>query len=700
MPRSPGNTLRVRGPFLGLDEKTDPTILGPQYATSLNNVLLDRGKIEPRGGLKEARNLVVETPPGEPDPLAPQVLQLANVALQSDQTANAVVSVTDQGIYLSDARTVPNVVDNSDFRPDLSARGSIVPFLDHVYFMWGSEWGHRGSLRIKFEGGQTYTYDFRDIGIPAPIEISNVVKTIEQPEPPEDPIPGWPAGSFELAISLARIDDDGVTLVESNRTIDPAGAAHNLVWQQIRLTVKMSLPDSGAWNSFKLYVKTLAFPEVADFAEESTFRLAAVIRRDAAFVTEVTAGVEYEIVLREAQFVGLGLRDEEPDIVLSTTKNGPFAPTRNGQPPAARIATAYQDMMMYASVERGTKGLLFYSQPGNPNHVAGLDFLSFGDRVSTNITALVVYQGRLIIFKGAEIYVLAGTIQRESNAHAALNPDGGIEVTFQIFKVLDGIGCANTDGGIGALECDAILYFNGADGIYAFNGLSAVKVSAALDATFFSIPTVLRKQCTMANDTDNGLLWIYYAHPDVASRWTMLCYDYRHLDPRTRLGAWTVHDFDTTRAVALLSITSARPIAERDLIVATHKSFVGGTMGGKIVYGKRTVPLDLTAGIPWNYTTAPLDLGLAERNKRFHYLSVEHTMEDGSIGGRVLVESGRGERTIDFSFRAQDSKVHKVRIGSRGSRVAVRFAGTRHQLNEDTPAINGFAIDAEPIGHR
>jgi hypothetical protein len=122
-------------------------------------------------------------------------------------------------------------------------------------------------------------------------------------------------------------------------------------------------------------------------------------------------------------------------------------------------------------------------------------------------------------------------------------------------------------------------------------------------------------------------------------------------------------------------------------------------MGGKIVYSKRTVPLDIAAGIQWNYTTAPLDLGLAERNKRFHYLSVEHTMDDGAIGGKILVESGRGERTILFTLRGR-SKVHKVRIGSRGSRVAVRFSGTRHTVNINTPAINGFAIDAEPIGHR
>lgn len=695
MPRSPGNTLRVRGPFLGLDEKTDPTILGPQYATSLSNVLLDRGKIEPRGGLKRARTL-------SGDPL-PRVRQLVHVAVGSDGTANVVISVTDRGIHVSGGPVVSNGADNGMFVQGLLTRGSIVPFFQHVYFMFGGGRA-RGSLRIWHRGGTNYELDFNDIGIAKPSEV------VQSTEPLDTNLSllGWPIGTFKFALSLARIDEEGTLMAESNREIaDLAGeeelevAADEQVLLGVRVPGGVSLD---AWNHFKLYVKTLAFPAGVDFAEETTYRLAAIISRDSPFVTsfEPEERTRFEIRLTEGAAAGLGLSELLSPVVgapLSTVANGPFAPTQNGQPPAARIATAYQDMMMYASVERGTKGLLFYSEPNNPNHVAGTDFIGFGDRVSTDLSALVVYQGRLIVFKETEIHVVAGTILRRTNADAAL--EVGVAATFQVFKAVDGIGCANTDGGVGALECDGILYFNGADGIYAFNGLSAVKVSGPLDTRFSWIPVDLRNKCTMANDTENGLLWIYYAHPDVvSSMWTMLCYDYRQKDPRTGLGRWTVHNFGDTLSIGLLSITSTRPIADEDPIDVTHKDFVGGTVDGRIVYSKREQPSDDGTTILWNYTTAPLDLGLAERNKRFHYLSIEHTMEEGPINGYLTVQTERGERTVSFSFPAASSRVKKIRIGSRGSRVTVRFSGIRHTVNINTPAVNGFAIDAEPIGHR
>lgn len=696
-----------------MDEKTDPTILGPQYATSLNNVLLDRGKIEPRGGLRKARDLASDL----------AVLQLAHLPVESDATANVVVSVAlsdlvavrTWGIHIAGGPVSGLGVDSGLFRPIVADRGSIVPFLQHVYFMFGVQKA-MGSLRIWHRGEGIYELDYNYLGIGAP---SKVVPDSE-PLDTDVSLLGWPIGTFSFAVSLARIDDEGTLLAESNREIADLRGEEKLVVEadrQVLLTVETPGGTTrDTWTHFQVYVKTVAVgpwwippppppgeDPTSEFAEESTFRLAAVIPKDGQDVTAFPDDItRFELRLTEKHAAGLGLSELLSPVEgapLSTAITGPFAPTQNGQPPAARIATAYQEMMMYASVERGTKGLLFYSEPGNPDHVGGKNFVNFGDKVATDITALVVYQGRLIIFKEAAVYVLAGTIQHHSNNAAALNIARPL-ATFQIFKAVDGIGCVNTGGGVGVLECDGVLYFNAADGIYAFNGLSAVKVSAALDTRFSFIPVELRKHCTMANDTENGLLWIRYAHPDVASGGTMLCYDYRHKDPRTNLGVWTVHDFSEGSSIGLLSIASARPIADQDPINITHKDFVGGTVDGRIVYSGRKIPTDDGIAIVWNYTTAPLDLGLAERNKRFHYLSVEHTMEDGPIDGWVSVESGRGERTIPFSFPAAGSKVKKVRIGSRGSRVAVRFSGTRHTQNIDTPAINGFAIDAEPIGHR
>ncbi len=272
------------------------------------------------------------------------------------------------------------------------------------------------------------------------------------------------------------------------------------------------------------------------------------------------------------------------------------------------------------------------------------------------------------------------------------------------------------------------MYFNSQEGIYTFDGMRSRKISDGIDNTFRDIPDSDRQQCTMANDDHNGLLWICYAPEDASGNAVVLCYDYRRGNPDRAVGTWTVH----TVSAGIGCVATARAGGEginsfnsEALILAgvmsdfpsegdeegenpSDPSFRNAFSVAEMLRGERD---DLGAWIPWTFTVASQDLRLPDRMKRWHYLTVDHERQQGRIAASSVVETPSGLMTRDSSFDANLSHSSKQRISLRGTRLQLVLSGIQTAGEFDRPSqnqsavvgsqiINGFSIDAEPIGRR
>lgn len=730
MSRQLENVLRAKGPFYGLNEKIDETILGKRYARSLSNVLLFRKKIQPRHGIKKVFENVY--PEGFPSDVAalqgyvfiPESTGPDRALATLPLTAIVVIYGQRIDVVLIDPERTPSPVFEKGLSLNgfnISGRGTIIQFNRTIVYAFepNRPYVHRSAL-TSFD-------DFHPAGLEPPSGVNGEVFPV-----PIGGIP-MPKGVYRFSVSYYN----SATRTESNVTQVSGGGEFVRADQE---TLQNVFVFSGSdWMLFKFpnqhpkgatHVRVYAEILELDLDPTAEFIGPSPKKRlveELPISTSPGDTLPREVLMRILKIQPIAT----PETTLSTKDSGPFEPTLNGTPPISSAAVVYNDMVLYGSVETGSYGAILYSEPGQAEHVHPLDSIAFEDAGTQKITAMVVYQGRVIIFKQNAIYVLAGTINRQTN-NAAANAEPRPLQNFQVFRILSTPGCFNIRGGIGTMECEGFLYLNAEDGIYVFDGQVARKVSEAIDDTFLAIPEEMRSQCTMANDTENGLLWIAYARTIASSTETpvLLCYDYRHKDPQTGLGSWTVHDVDGLGFVITPQPSGeGLPVLNRKgtTLVGRHheigpdKVFQLGQMDPDTLD-------DFGETFDWHYETVPLDHGLPDRNKRYHYLTVDYERSIQPVTIKSLVDTEiKGtvtkEKVIETKFKQQK----KVRIGGRGHRISIRFEGesktaprrksivggkkgspvtaepARAQADEKLPKqvrINGFSIDAEPIGRR
>lgn len=727
--------MRTRGPFFGLEEKRDETMLGPEYATAMNNVLLHRGRIEPRPGFKRIRSLensnevvkqmrVVSSAQPNIDP----------EVVSGTPSRPIVVAITSDGIgFHRQGDSLYNEASGVGIQSDNvnSSRGTITVFRDQIYFILERQGGSFASKIPTHEDGMF----LRRLGLKPPTGADIIQGQLPGNDFPEDlTMPsgpdwrsGFPKGQYQFRVTFY----DKVNNVESNAidvgvTDDSLGVdvSDGVVNVSVLLRLIMFLrdPQHAAGNA-GLYARIYA--RIIQLASDHS-------NPDLAHGGSVTFLLVEELELKHSgQVVSNGSGEDggwnlyldrrslqigEPygsDPALSIKGDGPFSPTRNGVPPASNTAVVFSDSMVYASILVGSYGSILFSEEAHPEHVSPIDVINFDDAGREKTTALFVYQGRLIVFKQNSIYIVAGVLTRKSNANVALGQFAPAP-QYQKFRTESEVGCYNLLGGVGVIECDGQLFFNSRRGVYRFDGMRSRKVSDAIDATFQDIPDYYRQQCTMANDDRNGLLWICYASPqesEFRGPATVLCYDYRRGDPNTGVGTWTVH----TVAAGIHCVATAtagegggtdRPAEDsvafdpKTLILGGVVSSFPGDIELHSIAGLLDGELeDLGAAVPWAFTVAPQDLRLPDRAKHWHYVTVDHERQQGRIAATSIVETPSGTMSRESDFDANLSHTSKQRVSLRGERLTLTLSGI--QSSEDgSQIINGFSIDAEPIGRR
>lgn len=229
--------------------------------------------------------------------------------------------------------------------------------------------------------------------------------------------------------------------------------------------------------------------------------------------------------------------------------SGPFAPSLNGLPPAARVGHMYRDRMFYSDPEDDRK--LWFSAAGHPDHVASDAWLPLQGDANDSINGMAELGGQLFVLKFASIWGVHGGIEVATNADAAL---GNIVVPIlpEIYRTRAAVGCANAGGGNGAIVLGhpPLIYFNGVDGWFAFDGSDTRMVSSAILPTWRKFVEFadlqsqyfrVARQQSISYGVDAGRQLVFMAcrqidPDDGAANPSILCYHYG--GPSS--GAWTV----------------------------------------------------------------------------------------------------------------------------------------------------------------
>lgn len=746
MPRTLESVMRVMGPFLGVNEPVAGDIQPPQYAEEMVNAVLNRGMIEARPGLRNVLHIEDAATAPWINAIAPLPHSFQERDAEGTLTGKSISNGRVLIIASEDASSpkstlfltlpfVPAVVahpfhdpafEEVGQLPELSreARGDIVHFGDKSFIAF-ADWQRPCAVKWVQDNG------------PALLAGGLVVHRAGFDHPPasisvdhDDEVSGelidqeFPAGRFAFAVTIY----DSRYGVESNADY-VSGFPDNPWFYELDGTTLLKFnvdfdplpdPDTTRMTHIRVYAIIDRLDEDPDgivAGGETAYRLIAEIAHEA---SEGEVSFPMYVKRSDVRIPPIASGD-----YLSVRGIGPFVPTRNGPPPKSNAIVVYDNKVCYASTDPDTYGVLFYSADGNGEHVAGDAFISFDDEGREPITGLAVYQGRLLVFKETAIYVIAGTLTQHTNDTVALG-QAAPQPLFSKYRVQADTGCFNRSGSLALKECDGILYYNALDGIYGFDGLRARKVSDPISKTHALIPEASRDKCSMANDRRTGLLWIHYAGVDDKA----FCFDYRKGVGDPSVGTWTIHDL-AAGAIRPIAISLVADVPSAVCPVLSPDPLILAGTGGEPArllemlasHRGKDQALDTidTDGRPvpgvdlhfhWRYLTPWMSLGLLDRAKRIHtvtlfygpgagdtyYLEVRVEQErthsgwfDGDLGrnvvfGTVAIRSPTGRPTQKFA------------VNRRGTRIKLRISGGRG-YNCVGP-FTGFAIDAEPIGRR
>jgi len=657
----PDGILRVKGPFYGLNERADETLLGPRYAVDLNNVLLDNGAIRLRPGFSRINQT------------SDSLIQIQAFVLEENiQEQSAVVGLSSEKAHVWRG---PSTSTEAGMPYTLSHAASMSLLLDRIViasidYPLPVVWDLIGAV-----GEGTYTP--RPAGLNAPQPSGEPWFVAKKIQPDQVHLLPVPKGTYRFALSFYKETRYGI--IESsahidtediNTYVDPVIGAFDGYVEATCAAADFALADG-----VRLYALHV-LDEGAEETGEATYRLVADVKRTREEHFTILGSVLY------IDFDGSVWDDS-----LSTDARGPHAPTRNGRPPRSNVVCLYNDMMLYSSVEDGHVGDIYFSQIGEPEHVAATDFFRVPDDTWGRTTAMVVYQGRLIIFKERAIYVLSGQINRRTNSDVALgNPSPPQD--FQVFRAVENIGCYNTDGGVGAIECDGVLYFNAVDGVYSFDGLTAKKVSDPIKGFFNTLLDKAHRIAMLGNDTVNGRLWVSYQS-------SALCYDYRRADPATGVGIWTKHTVS-----GLSCICTLVPWGE-GVDDFWNDDLLFGVVNGALCGMREGATDDNLAFFDWSYKTAALDFDLPDRSKLLRYLTVHHTNKGSAIYLSCISEREEDGDLVskDVTIPTIQRNTTKLRVAQRGIRFWLLFSGGVVTVGYPE-LIRSFTLEAETLGYR
>jgi hypothetical protein len=672
--RNRSSPYKVMAPFAGLDTLHAPRDISPRHASKAVNVLLDKGTIQPRPPLEiDARFSFA--PPGK---------IYAGVDWYSPNFLNARRNLTTVLHHQSGLLTFGASGGGGGL--PAARQGSFVFAAGRLYYMDG--------IKVFRFDGEHWTI----AGIPAPSV---------PPEPsPENQViytlPPPPTGTFAWRILTANMVDLPAS----------AALAFNTVYR-FAFTFYDADSDSESNPAYTGEVTTPQPPISNDLLPLPFLGFSwgqppqqRGVTHARAYVRNVSAGQAFYVLWREFpvwQTEGKNFADP----LLGNADSGPFAPVKNGVPEFATVGWYYKNRMFYNDVH--DPSLVRFSELGHPGQVDSADWFRLDDD-GGQITGMGELAGQLAIVKERSLWVLSGTVGRAKNADIAVGKPLEGFADPELYKTKVTVGCANAAGGNGMIVCSGKAYYNGLDGLYAFDGLIEHNVANHIAPTwreFVGSGTFGHFQAvSYGNDPDRQVLYLVNLSVD-NERTKVLAFHYAS-------GAWTTiapdDPGDNPSCIIQLMGTqdanapqdpNARPeLRPTGLAMAVVRA---GTSGFDIlVMNDRRTDLPLPA---CEYESGRLTL---IEGRDSHIYSVKWYLND-------IEDEGTLPRRLDIGFRTRPRKVDERRsidlvsslsawqkVGEVGSDITVGF---RKPLSGDSfwhpdLSVSGFEIDAEPVGQR
>lgn len=658
-----GKPVKLGPPFLGLAENLDESLLKPGHAVACENVMVNRGTIESRKVLENILKPLDYA--ANPDPAGdnnrwPRDDLIRQIGIFRGRGERVeIVAMTNMGPRVgpvagtdaTELRDPTTVGSQHPYFPsdDDETSGVIVPHTDGFYFIFGRMYaGALFSGINRFLWFNPESQEQNDYIGPYLLGLDLLPELNAFLTGEENEFTGGPFPSGTYAFAFTRYNSKRG--IESNGRILASGQEYVVAdqWLKFGFAENPSLATQQAdrpHDKIRIYVKHIAIADDATAGGEEQYR----------FVGEAGVDEVVEEWVGEQLRYFLTLGANHYSSTLSVSGEGPFMPVRNGLPPSSNTACMYQGMMVYASIDPDTRGAIFWSEEGQPEHVAADDFYGFPDQGRELTRALVIYQGRLIAFKESAIYVITGVLPRRTNRQATL---GEVSLgSYQVFKAVDDIGCSNIYGGNCVVECDGLLYFVGLDGIYAFNGIRALNVSQPVRSSILVLDEDVRRRGELVNDARHGLLWVFYPHGAEGSGGTFFCFDYRQAGDDPLKGSWTAH-FVYNGINAVTAAPTIHGTRYWDMPEDAH--FIASASGGCVaaLSGSGTVSDEFASerfnDFDWSYHLVPAHLGSIERPKRVHYVSVRR---DESMPGDVYLTDHAAEQTMEHTIGERNGKV-------------------------------------------
>jgi len=391
---------------------------------------------------------------------------------------------------------------------------------------------------------------------------------------------------------------------------------------------------------------------------------------------DIHLGTPYFLLRSQRKYEAGSLYDPygtrtDPTPAEGNTTTGPFAPSKNGVPPKATVGCVYRDRMFYNNsvTTDGRDDLLHYSAFGRPDHVDPDDYETLTGDAQSGITGMAELQKQLVLLKPKSIWVLSGTIVTSTNETIATGATAPSS-SHSLGKTKATIGCANTEGGNGAIVVGEPerLHFNGEAGLYSFDGVAERNLAKNIKDTWRTFAKrrsetegEKNQQVSYAVDTVNRILFIAngvqpWGDPEI------LAYHYGREGP-DGVGGWT-YLRSPWRARPYCSVaTTLGDIheAEDDAEATFYAPLMVACADGKIRIGNdRSEILEMPR---FRYETPPLrplDGGLA------------HIYQVTWLHGRVVSDDDY-PRDFEFGHRAKREEQYELR------RRSLRYAASQHQ---------------------
>lgn len=500
--------INFAGPFLGLNTVQAPHMLGPGFATLAENTLITRaGGVRPR----DPWRLYWQ------DGLAGVGAKLVgmlhlNVATLAGWTGGAeglrVLAKADGKLYqfaaFGESQQFKDLTPS--FPPAISSLPPTWVFANRrLYVIDGSP------RMVQYDGEDVFK-----IGIEEPLATAAAWEVIG--------VSGPGAGYYRYAITYYN----SVYGIESNGPPVPTNPPGFLFddSQTMQMTLdEASIPVGCMIDTVRIY------------------------RQHYADANGDALGLPFRLVgVRSADDFGNPWVDyvANDDYTLSDPITGPFAPTRNGIPPAARIATWYKDRMWYADPDDGS--LLWFSEFGFPEHVGSTSFIRIGGDSDDVIAGMVEMAGQVIILKKDSIWILSGDLDTYDNTRVALalGPGDFTESFPEVYKSKSKTGCHATAGGNGAIVCGhpPLLYYSNANGLYRFDGVDDRLVSDLIMDEWATMLGAARgvsesdHSISYAVDLVNEVLYVCPSAMTTATAQGFLCYHWG-VNRGDGVGVWT-----------------------------------------------------------------------------------------------------------------------------------------------------------------